>query len=1505
MNVRTGLVLGVIAVGLLLLAHWLYPARPGLDNSAPALADVRGDRTVAQHVAGADSSATENTAVVKPTVVETRADAAPAPVASAAATTIRPEAPVGRGQANDEAVPAVSKPQDSQKSYTNAQALTRGFAFAGDKYVTGGKTIELLRSAKRIAITCSKGADLEAVAKAAKAAGFGVGETHARLNIIVLDLPAGAAVIGNPIASAYQIPSVAYVDWVYAAPQDLSPVIISTSINVRFQPDRTDDWVRDYAAKIGLSAVRAIRGARNTYNVELSKADSSTSVLAFTAAHGVDEGVVWMEPNFIAQSPKLALPTDPLYRLQWHLHGHSIIGGISNANVHADQAWDYTRGTSSVVVAVMDDSIDWTHPDLTNNIFYNPGECGGGKEHNGLDDDGNGYVDDWHGWDFSDFDNDPAPFEDDDNHGTACAGCVASTADNGVGGCGVAPGCKILPIRLWLVTMAPDSDYAEAFYYATNFASVISCSWYRPVPSSVLSDSISEAWYKGRGGKGCLVYFAAGNFAPTQPWVTYPANLPTTLAIGGTGEDDTIVYYSCYGPELDFMAPTWGGSAGIWTTDRQGLWYGYNDNGVSWTYVSTYVSGGIHTCRWEYVKDEYDSSGWDCGWIDDVTIPGVGAESFESGTLTAWPWKLEGGGEWKAERYNAYSGDWSARSGKISDSSSNALVLVTNMAPGFITFRWMVSSEMDYDWLDFYVDGVLVDSYSGDGGDADGNFTDSFNGTSAACPIAAGVGALLLSQYPELSSEMARTILRATCDKVGATPYVDGRNDYYGYGRLNAWRAITGPAITSTPSTVAVVGQAYAYDDNYAAEAFGLGTILWQKVSGPSWFAINQTNGVISGTPSADYNGAVTIRAYSAYGTNTQTWTLHTRKVYYVNDSSTANDMWCTAVGSDSYAGTSSSAPKASVQSVLSTYTLSPADLVRIDTGTYNLSANIDVASTHHGTLGAPIEFNASPYGVVMNRGSTSSGNYSWKINTDNVLLKTVEGTNRAGVQRVPMRLTGGDGGIQAVSNNVTISWVDCHTNKNYAINIAGANALVRNCITRMANYGITVAQPGARILNCTVYSNKIYGIWCRTNDISIRNTIVYAQGASVVGVRLDGGASITNSDYNNLYAIPGAYLGYAGGNRTSLADWYGATLSDSNSVSADPLFANAGGGDLHLMSIEGRYGSGGTWVKDASHSPSIDAGDPLYVISKEPSPNGGRLNQGAYGDTSFASKSSTNVPTVTLDVYSAFGMADPPVGNHVYASNSLVHCSITNSFINGTTQVAVKGWTGTACVPATGTGTEVSFRLGTNSTITWVWTTNFWLTLNVAASGTTDVPSGWYETGTVQVVTATPFSGGSFTGWSGDTNGCTVNSNLISVPMSRPRSITASFTDGASPHGVPASWFSQHGLTNNPPAVEELIDRDGDGALSWEEYVAGTDPTNPASRFCVSNIVPQSAGSGYVLQWLSASGRLYSVLRASNLLYGAFSNLATNLPAQAPFNVYTDNTSSVTNFYYRIKVRY
>jgi len=137
-----------------------------------------------------------------------------------------------------------------------------------------------------------------------------------------------------------------------------------------------------------------------------------------------EPNVEYAEPNFIVHVLE-SFPNDPDFDLLWGLQNIGQTGGTSGADIDAPAAWDISKGSSKVVVAVIDTGIDYTHPDLTSNMWLNTDEI----PHNGIDDDGNGFVDDVYGYDFYNNDEDP---KDDHFHGTHCAGTIGAAGNNGI-----------------------------------------------------------------------------------------------------------------------------------------------------------------------------------------------------------------------------------------------------------------------------------------------------------------------------------------------------------------------------------------------------------------------------------------------------------------------------------------------------------------------------------------------------------------------------------------------------------------------------------------------------------------------------------------------------------------------------------------------------------------------------------------------------------------------------------------------------------------------------------------------------------------------------------------------------------------------------------------------------------------------------------------------------------------------------------------------------------------
>jgi subtilisin family serine protease len=223
----------------------------------------------------------------------------------------------------------------------------------------------------------------------------------------------------------------------------------------------------------------------------------------------------WAEPNFVQQWHKDFTPNDPLFPQQWYLRNTGQAGGRVGADAHLSGASDIETGRPGIKIAIIDDGVELSHPDLAANIYTNPHEIPG----NGIDDDHNGYVDDVHGWSFVDDTNDVKPVgaagdDDADDHGTAVAGIAAARGNNSLGISGACPYCTILPIKISLENQwATDSEIADAIRYGGKMADVLNLSWGGNTPSAALQFAISYATVTGRDGKGAVVVGAAGKSA--------------------------------------------------------------------------------------------------------------------------------------------------------------------------------------------------------------------------------------------------------------------------------------------------------------------------------------------------------------------------------------------------------------------------------------------------------------------------------------------------------------------------------------------------------------------------------------------------------------------------------------------------------------------------------------------------------------------------------------------------------------------------------------------------------------------------------------------------------------------------------------------------------------------------------------------------------------------------------------------------------------------------------
>ena len=231
--------------------------------------------------------------------------------------------------------------------------------------------------------------------------------------------------------------------------------------------------------------------------------------------------------------------------------------------ISAFKAWDLTRGSADVIIAIIDTGLDYLHEDISNQIWTNSGETGldglgQEKQSNGVDDDGNGFIDDWQGWDFVDApgypdngdyldqDNDPM---DDNGHGTSVGGIAAAQGNNALGVAGLAFESRLMNVRAGTQGgFLEEDDVAQAIVYAVvNGARVLNLSFGDTEFTPLLHDAVKFAF-----ANNCIVIASAGNTGSQA--LHYPSAFYETISVGATNNDN-LASFSNTGATIDLTAP--------------------------------------------------------------------------------------------------------------------------------------------------------------------------------------------------------------------------------------------------------------------------------------------------------------------------------------------------------------------------------------------------------------------------------------------------------------------------------------------------------------------------------------------------------------------------------------------------------------------------------------------------------------------------------------------------------------------------------------------------------------------------------------------------------------------------------------------------------------------------------------------------------------------------------------------------------------------------------------
>ncbi len=585
-------------------------------------------------------------------------------------------------------------------------------------------------------------------------------------------------------------------------------------ILVKFKEGVSSRVKGDTHLQLGTSPIKSFP----TLGVQHLRLPSSVSVEDALRFYRQNPDVEYAEPNYIIHASQIFpndpafIPGDPNYGILWGLHNFGqtvgIKSGLPGADINTPDAWEISTGSEEVIIAVIDSGVAYSHPDLAANMWTNPGEDPWSDPNdpttgNGIDDDGNGKVDDWRSWNFVNGNNDPMDYH---GHGTHVAGTIAAVGNNGEGITGVMWRAGIMPLRfLDAHGMGWVSDAIYAIEYAVEKgARVINASW----GTTYFSQSLLGA-VKLCQDKGVLMVAAAGNSATnTDSSPFYPASydLPNIISVAATDQRDNLVSFSNWGPSTVDVAAPGVTIYSTWLPSRHSIGGSFPDDVESGP--GDWTTGG--TTQWAIVEGEYqspthcwtDSPLGDYGNNTDswLILPRIDLSRKWLSRLTYYlrmeteayrdflyieastdgiNWTNTSGAGYTGSRWGSFSNDISAYDGQPTV---------------YIRFRLVTDSQNTADGV--YIDDVDIIAISHI---YDGDEFQFLQGTSMAAPHVVGLAGLILTRYPTLSLEDLRwRILNGTDALEGLTGKVATG------GRINANNSLRLPMAPRDLSTLQV-----------------------------------------------------------------------------------------------------------------------------------------------------------------------------------------------------------------------------------------------------------------------------------------------------------------------------------------------------------------------------------------------------------------------------------------------------------------------------------------------------------------------------------------------------------------------------------------------------------------------------------------------------------------------------------------------------------------------------
>lgn len=387
-------------------------------------------------------------------------------------------------------------------------------------------------------------------------------------------------------------------------------LVATEQILVRFKPKSSPSSRRKLLNGLDLAIARSSEfDPTRQILVPTSVRRASRTLDLANQLVAADDVVAFAAPNFLAEVRKGSV-NDPQFAKQWHLDNTGQKNGKVMQDVRALAAWQRVGGgDSSIVIAIVDDGIDLDHPDLAQNIWKNPKP--GARDKHGRD-----FIDDADPYDprpkvFN------APFDDTDQndiHGTPCAGVAAAVGNNGKGVAGIAWNCRLMAVKILAgPSLAPNDRIADAIRYASRHADVLSCSW-GTARHPDIEAALHYAVTRGRGGRGSVVCVATGNENAAR--IGFPSSDESVVAVGACNDRGVRSAYSNRGDGIDIVAPSSDDRRqGITTTDVNLRGKGYSTGAYcddfGGTSSATPLTAGVaalvlsanKSLQWDEVRD--------------------------------------------------------------------------------------------------------------------------------------------------------------------------------------------------------------------------------------------------------------------------------------------------------------------------------------------------------------------------------------------------------------------------------------------------------------------------------------------------------------------------------------------------------------------------------------------------------------------------------------------------------------------------------------------------------------------------------------------------------------------------------------------------------------------------------------------------------------------------------------------------------------------------------------